>query len=274
MEAFSISCGYVFCHSADVSDGAVLSSPTQSSGSKRTHALNAVSASALVLVTYFALAVWVLIGCCIAAVATLVSAGADVNAMTHAVMRDATLWVATAPIGGAVTLAFETNRFFPEAIRDRSHCGAAWVPARLGPALQCFGYGMLVGLAVAWVGFKVGGAHGVHSAAAPQTRLQWWLALISVNFAYPTLEELLFRGVAFGGFAKSFRVGWAGALTSVIFIAVHGPKLRSYGPFASGLVVLAIGALMCRIRFKSVLPAIAFHIAYNTALSVAFLLRS
>jgi membrane protease YdiL (CAAX protease family) len=79
----------------------------------------------------------------------------------------------------------------------------------------------------------------------------------------PPVEEILFRGVLYGGYRKSFGPGWAAILTTAIFVLMHLPNIMRFPPAIVGLTALAIAALYCRLRSKAIGPAIAVHVGYN-----------
>jgi membrane protease YdiL (CAAX protease family) len=91
-------------------------------------------------------------------------------------------------------------------------------------------------------------------------RLAW--AGLAIGLA-PPLEELIFRGVLYAGFARSWRPRVAGMVTTALFVALHVPE---FGRFLPGwLVIGMVGALALRVRVAtgSLVPAIALHASYN-----------
>jgi len=101
-------------------------------------------------------------------------------------------------------------------------------------------------------------------AYTPGTPRTIWI-VIAVLLA-PPIEEILFRGILFGGFHRSFGSKWAAFLTTVIFVIMHFAEVVHSWTGAVGITALAVIALQMRIRCKSVGPAIAVHFAYNGVL--------
>ena len=85
----------------------------------------------------------------------------------------------------------------------------------------------------------------------------------------PPIEEFLFRGLLLKGFVTSW--GTAGGAISVTFLFVisHLAETFHYLPALLGISALAIGAVICRIKTVSILPAIALHCGYNLVLVAA-----
>src|SRR6185312_490769 len=125
--------------------------------------------------------------------------------------------------GGA--LVWSTIAFgFPT--NDTSPTGVAWVRgswrAIAGGALT----GILIFFTTASILTWMGPSHSSHRTSPfegmsmtpgfPQTV---WI-INSVLFA-PVIEELLFRGVLYGGYRRSFGHGWAVIVTTSVFVLLH-----------------------------------------------------
>ena len=63
--------------------------------------------------------------------------------------------------------------------------------------------------------------------AAPLLLKIGWALMFVVLF--PVVEELLFRGFLFTGLAQSWGPTVAGVLTTLVFVAVHMPKVDTHG---------------------------------------------
>jgi len=98
-------------------------------------------------------------------------------------------------------------------------------------------------------------------------------ALLACLVAPPT-EELVFRGALYAGLARSWRPAGAAAVTTAIFVALHGTELGAYWP--GWIIVALVGALALRARLAtgSLLPAIALHASYNLGLVIAVTLQT
>ncbi|MDD2705331.1 MAG: CPBP family intramembrane metalloprotease [Acidocella sp.] len=82
----------------------------------------------------------------------------------------------------------------------------------------------------------------------------------------PVVEEISFRGLAFGGIASRLGTGWAVCLTTLIFAAVHAPEKIHYLPGFADVTLLALASCWLRLRYFSIKPGIFLHMAYNTGL--------
>ena len=90
------------------------------------------------------------------------------------------------------------------------------------------------------------------------------LPLLAVAvFIGPALEEMVFRGIAFAGLATRLGPVWAGVVTTVVFMAAHAPEKIYYPPGFIDVGLMAACAVVLRLRFRSIRPAIALHVLYN-----------
>jgi membrane protease YdiL (CAAX protease family) len=99
-------------------------------------------------------------------------------------------------------------------------------------------------------------------------------SLVAMVLFYPTAEEILFRGILFGGSRKSFGPVWAAVLTTFLFLLGHLPKVSYDISTHAGVCGLAAAALWCRLRSGAIGPAIAVHMGYNTLGAIFLLLQS
>jgi membrane protease YdiL (CAAX protease family) len=94
-------------------------------------------------------------------------------------------------------------------------------------------------------------------------------ALLALVLA-PPVEEFLFRGVVFAGFARSWPVSAAGLLTTILFVLSHYyGSLHPYWPAILAITLFAVAALGARLVTKSLAPCISMHVAYNLGIVVA-----
>lgn len=154
---------------------------------------------------------------------------------------------------------------FKIPVRDSSSTGAAWVRGRWRDMALGLGLGILV--AALWsVLFNAASPDAGKDElelTGPVSVFSPMLSVISIVFLAPPIEELLFRGIMFGGYRKSFGAARGGLLTTVIFVAMHFDRFISYPMAIFGITSLALVALMMRMRTNAIGPSISVHFGYN-----------
>ena len=155
-----------------------------------------------------------------------------------------------------------------EHLGDASAFGAAWVYGRLKDCVQGLGVGVLVGLGSLLVaalfvdlGFKFN--PGPFSKLATTPGFPQVAFIACALFLAPPVEELLFRGVLYGGYRRSFGPARAAALTTAIFVLLHFGEIIHMLPAAFGITGMALAALWFRLRTAAIGPAVAVHFGYN-----------
>ncbi len=89
------------------------------------------------------------------------------------------------------------------------------------------------------------------------------LAGLVVVIMAPIIEEVLFRGLAFAGIAARLGPGWAVAITTILFTALHAPEKILYWPGFFDVAAVALLSCALRLRYRSIRPGIAIHFMYN-----------
>ena len=102
--------------------------------------------------------------------------------------------------------------------------------------------------------------------AAPFLLKICWVIMFVVLF--PVVEETLFRGFFYTSLAQSWGAGVAGILTTLVFVAVHMPKVLEYWPALVAVTLVGTLTVLMRIRSGSLLPGITMHSTYNGVLVV------
>jgi tetratricopeptide (TPR) repeat protein/membrane protease YdiL (CAAX protease family) len=89
------------------------------------------------------------------------------------------------------------------------------------------------------------------------------LAFVLLVLLGPAFEEMMFRGILYGGYRKSFGPLWAALITTGIFVAIHFPNYI-YVPYKIvPYIVVSLALLWCRLHWKAIGPAIAAHGGFN-----------
>ncbi|MGP0591668.1 lysostaphin resistance A-like protein [Nitrospira sp. T9] len=94
----------------------------------------------------------------------------------------------------------------------------------------------------------------------------WALMFIGL---FPVVEEVLFRGFLFTGLSQSWGPSVAGLMTTVLFVAVHMPKVLEYWPALLAISLIGALTVLLRIRTGILAPGIALHSTYNGVLVTA-----
>lgn len=99
-----------------------------------------------------------------------------------------------------------------------------------------------------------------------------WQQLLWVVLAVviaPPVEEFVFRGVLFQGLANSWGRARSAIIVTGIFALFHVPETGSYWPAILAITIMAVLVMAVRLRFGSLGPAVAMHMAYNAVLAIS-----
>ena len=165
-------------------------------------------------------------------------------------------------VSGVVVLLLARG-WFGDHLRDGSRNGAAWLPG----CVRHMGVAILMGVVLGWghlwltVLLTPTQASGVgpltEMATKPGLSRTLWV-LLALLWA-PPVEELLFRGVAYGGLHRSWGPVWAAVVTTVVFVGLHIGEIWYFWPAALSLTVMASMALALRLRTQAMGPPVALH---------------
>ena len=169
---------------------------------------------------------------------------------------------------------------FELPLKDGSPTGAAWVRGSWSNIAKGLGTGISVSLL--WLGLLSGFSHGAQNEEdiGPLTRMgitpgfsQIVWVLVALVFA-PPIEELLFRGIFYGGYRKSFGPFVATVTTTTIFVLLHFNEFIHQPLAVFAIASLALAALWWRLHSNAIGPAIAAHFGYNAVLAVTVIFAS
>jgi uncharacterized protein len=96
---------------------------------------------------------------------------------------------------------------------------------------------------------------------------------IIATFSAPIVEEVVYRGLIFSSFYKSFGAVVAILVATFLFAGVHYPQY--WGNYAGLIAITTLSFVITMIRYKtkSVLPCIVLHTIFNASQSVLLLLQ-
>ena len=179
---------------------------------------------------------------------------------------------------GATVLAASIPRFGAN-LKDASPTGAAWVVGSAKDIVKGAGLGVVCVIAffaVASLPFF----RTTNVSPGPLTKMSMtpgipqiaWVILATL--LAPPIEELLFRGVMYGGYRRSFGPRRAAILVTLIFCAMHVTEVI-HSPIALfGIGSMACAALWMRLRAGAIGPAVAVHFSYNSIIAVLQVIAS
>lgn len=95
------------------------------------------------------------------------------------------------------------------------------------------------------------------------SRAAVFVVAIIATFSAPFVEEVIYRGVIYSGFEKSFNVPVAVIVTTVCFAAVHYPQYwGSWGTIIL-ITVLSLILTLVRVQSNNLLPCVVLHFIFN-----------
>ena len=174
------------------------------------------------------------------------------------------------PIVGIVVMVFVARILIPEDLKKAGPTGAAWVPGGWDCAMKGLVIGSFLGLGPLLLNalYYPYPIH-THQMADPIQNMvitpgvQQLAAIAGLVVLAPVSEEMMFRGVLYGGCRKSLGPLLAASITTGIFVAIH-LGYYIYAPFKIvPYIVVSLALLWCRLKWSAIGPAIAAHGGYN-----------
>jgi len=148
---------------------------------------------------------------------------------------------------------------------------AGFIPTKRCYINYRFVLAMLAGIVVVWV---------MHGWVQPYpSHVQFsWVQLLSLIIWQPLVEEVLFRGIIQGQFARRewgsrawLGISNANVVTSILFVAIH--MINSTPLFALTVIAPSLVFGYFRDYCNSVYPSIIIHAAYNAMVFVGLILN-
>lgn len=174
----------------------------------------------------------------------------------------------------SLIVLYLSMRWFPREINDKSMSGAAWRVGSPSSLLLGVGGGVFIAFSYLLLSPLLStppdeNTIGPFTKMANTPGLQQIIAFFIALILAPPVEELLFRGVMFGGFCRSFGPVWAAVLTTSLFVASHLVEAIHFWPAFVFIALMALAALWLRLYTRSIGPSIALHFSYNLILTGA-----
>jgi membrane protease YdiL (CAAX protease family) len=182
------------------------------------------------------------------------------------------------PVSTGIATVLVARALIPSSLKDTSSTGAAWVRGDWVAIIQGLVVGVILGAGIytmskalrVHVEYKHIGPLGRMAATPGLLRI---LSAVIVMLLAPFTEEILFRGVLYGGYRKSFGASWSAVLTTLLFFSLHLPRAIYYVAAFVGILLLSLATLAARLWSSAVGPAIAVHVGYNSMLFVLDVFR-
>lgn len=179
-------------------------------------------------------------------------------------------WTMGAGMGlGALLMVLCAIRLVPADLRRTEPTGAAWRIGRI--KWICYGLGIGGAGALVMLLFSIMCRFAMFTAMAPvmgkmavTPGAPQIIFAVCALFIAPLFEELLFRGVLYGGFRKTFGPIFAALFVTSLFVLCHLDAIWVFPPAAIGIGGMGAVALWLRLRTGTLGPSVAMHLAFNS----------
>ncbi|MEZ5345259.1 MAG: CPBP family intramembrane glutamic endopeptidase [Pyrinomonadaceae bacterium] len=105
------------------------------------------------------------------------------------------------------------------------------------------------------------------------SRAMVFLVAIMATFSAPIVEEVVYRGVLYSAFQRTFNVPAAVFFVTLIFAAVHFPQYWGDHATLITLVFLSLVITLIRVKTDNLLPCIFFHFVINGFQSIILIME-
>jgi membrane protease YdiL (CAAX protease family) len=269
---FCLGCGAVLeAEVAEAQLGGPL--PVLSRPKPRLRELNAGSATVILLA---GLGTQLLCGLLIALILYVTEGNSDYRKIVDILNKFKPTMMVILSLADAVATIVLAKALIPEHLQDTTPNGGAWVRGDALGLKQGIIVGMALGLCACsanmWIKSHLYSWHLTYGDTARSPGVGYdsgfphLLSTLRALIIAPTIEELKFRGVVYGGYRKSFGSRWAAVPTTAIFIAFQAPVIVRFPLNFMTVGGTALAALWCRLRWNAVAPAVAVHMGYNAVL--------
>ena len=178
-----------------------------------------------------------------------------------------------AMFSAAAVMILLSLRYGKSVLKNRSNFGIAWVS---GSYIQII-IGFFLGIIIA-IGYILLAVYlfppDPEAPLSPLLKLVYssgssryfWIFLLL--FFAPPVEEFLFRGVMFSGYAKTYGTLYAAIISTSLFVLLHTFEAIYYLPAFLGITGIGILTLLLRLKFKALGPPISAHFGYNLVIVI------
>ncbi len=105
------------------------------------------------------------------------------------------------------------------------------------------------------------------------SRTAVFMVAILATFSAPIVEEVVYRGVLYSAFQRTFNSTFAVIIVTTLFAAVHIPQyLPDYATIIS-ICFVSLVITLIRVKTDNLLPCIIFHMFFNGIQSVLMILQ-
>lgn len=103
------------------------------------------------------------------------------------------------------------------------------------------------------------------------SRAAVFVVAFMATFSAPITEEVVYRGIVYSGFRKTFNVPVAVIVTTVLFAGVHYPQY--WGSWGTIILITTLSLILTFIRVRSdnLLPCVVLHFIFNGIQSIVLI---
>lgn len=109
------------------------------------------------------------------------------------------------------------------------------------------------------------------------SRTAVFLVAFFATFTAPLVEEVIYRGVLYSAFQRSFGVVWAVVAVTSLFALIHVPQYSTnFVPdfvTISIILILSLTLTLIRVKTGNLLPCIILHTVFNGSQSILLILK-